>query len=758
MLRSRRGYLAAIGASVAISAAGCNQLRNEESSSTSQSATSTGTASTVTDDAVIRFGGGDQAALQGVLETLGTGGASKLVFDPGTYRFQLPEATDPGVFFSLREAEDVVIDGQGATIVFSDPLSGGLVVQGGRGVTIKNLEFDYDPLPFTQAAITAVGDSKRRVRVEVADGYPLLSHEMFAGSRSVAGSVHNPDGSFRSGLRDQPGAVFLRVESVEPVGGRIFELTFTRTSPIHLIEEGLLIAFGIRNAQGIVALGTDAFVLENVAIRAAPGMGLNTTRCASPVLRDVTVAPPRGSGRCLGSNADALHLSNCPSGPTISGCRIRRTRDDAIVINSEMLRVVDVDGHAIHCGKSGKLPIEPGDRLVPMRPTGGRRSPLPPVSEVTYRFPDRRSWAPNVPETITFDAPVSAAVAVGDYIGNEDAANAGFAISDTTVRSCGANAIRLAARSGRIRDCTIDGTGWRGIAMRCDSMANREPQRWTDTVTIEHNTIVRTGMTNIALAEPAAIHATHNPAEGFEGVGRPHHDITVTGNEILEGAYLGLQFEDTTRVSTKENTLRNLNRLPFPDGGGFGLGFDNVANGTITGTTVSGPASALYQFGWQKATASLSASDNRLSIDGTDTTPQVVTWIPMTLQFNQTTNPGGDRYISFRCLELALVDTSGADIMRVEIGGREMPVQFGTGVYSVDNDGGTLVRWFGGAEKQGTLYATATDVTAATHLQLRGNPAMENLTAELVIEDAVSDTLRFGSPDQVRTYEVALPS
>ncbi len=764
MWQSRRDYLATLGTLGAASIAGCNDSAEEHTttitptSDPTDRSTSTPTNKQVPENEIIRFAGSSQTEFQAALDALATGEASRLALEPGTYRFQPPQGKDPGKYFALREAESVEIDGQGSKIVFTDPLWGGFEFQGGTDITFRNLELDYDPLPFTQGVITDFVRNDRTVRVELDSRYPSLSHPMFEAALHVAGSLHTPDGSFISGVLERPGSHWLRMADIKQVSDRVFDLTLTQPSPIYAIESGLQLALGVRNSQALVALATDELVLNNVTIRAAPGMAVNADRCSTPVLRKVTVAPPPDSGRCIGSNADSLHLSHCPTGPQLERCLVQQTRDDSIVINAELMPVASVDGQTVHFDGDGNMPVEPGNKLVPLQPTGERRDALPSVTDVVYQYPDRPDWGVNSPKSITFESSVDDLVEAGDYLSNEAYANAGFSIEDTTVRQCAANGIRLAARSGRIVNSTITGTGWRGIAMRCDSNKRREPQRWSNNIEIRRNTIDQAGMTYLAMDAPASIHATHNPGRGYDGIGNPHHHITVDKNKIRGGAFLGLEVEDAHNVTVQKNTIINLNQLPIRDGGGFGLGLNNVQDAAITDTEVRGPKETLHQFGWKQASTGISTSNNQLIVDGNSTAPDIVSWAPLTLEFDQTKNPGRDRYIAFRCVELALVDSTGADVMRVDIGGREMPVEFGTGVYSVDADNGSMARWFGGANKQATLYITEQDLSAATRLKLRGNPVADGITTQLIHGGTTTDTVTFGSPTRIQLYEFEFPT
>lgn len=757
-----------------VSVAGCEQsgdsgtpTEKQTDSPTTQTTgdQTTGEATTVPEDTSsapgIRFDGGDREAFQRALSRLAEGEASELTIAEGTYRFDAPDPEQAATpFFTLQEATDVVIEGNDATIVFENPLLGGIGFQGGSGITVQNLTFDYDPLPFTQGVIRGVSPDERRVRLEIDAGFPPLDHDMFDAALHVSGSVLRDDNHFLSLLREGQKNALLRFSDIIPRSDKEYDLILTEPSTLEGVEAGRKLVIGVRNAGMLGATRTDDFRLESVSIRAAPGMALNAEQCNAAEIVDVTVAPPPNSDRAMGVNADGLHLSAAEIGPTIRDCQIARHRDDSIVVNAGMITIQGLtDPRTVVLDPHGKIPIQAGDILKSIRPDGTSIGTLPAVASVQYHQEYSADWVLQWPEAIEFSEPVADELEPGYLLANQSRSNAGFEITGNTIRETTANGIRLAARDGIVENNEIDGTGWRGIALRCDAGGWDSLARWTSEVTIRNNRIRNPGLAGYVRDGPTAIDIRYNPGGDDTSVGRPHRNLQIQENVMEHGAYLGVYLDAASRVEVSGNTLADLNHYPLPDGGGFGIALENVGPVSLRENRVTGPSERLYQFGWQVDTDPLTVVDNELAIDESVTDPEVVEWQPIILDFDRTIQPeGGHLHLAFHCSELSLIDASGSALHTVNLGGREMPVEFGEGVYDVERQDGATWRWFGGEGEQAVLLFASSDLSAASTLEISGHPYEDGISAALRRDGTKIDAVTFGSRDESDIYEFSLGS
>lgn len=72
----------------------------------------------------------------------------------------------------IRNANGLVLDAQGSTLVFTDDRDGGIVAEDSKAVTLKNLTIDFDPLPYTQGVISQADAKGKHYDITVDAGYP----------------------------------------------------------------------------------------------------------------------------------------------------------------------------------------------------------------------------------------------------------------------------------------------------------------------------------------------------------------------------------------------------------------------------------------------------------------------------------------------------------------------------------------------------------------------------------------------------------
>lgn len=77
----------------------------------------------------------------------------------------------------VRAAKDLVIEGAGTTLVFSDREGTTWSFDSCRNITLRGSTIDYDPLPFIQGRITGRAEDGKRFDFTVCNGYPGLRAE-----------------------------------------------------------------------------------------------------------------------------------------------------------------------------------------------------------------------------------------------------------------------------------------------------------------------------------------------------------------------------------------------------------------------------------------------------------------------------------------------------------------------------------------------------------------------------------------------------
>ena len=84
-----------------------------------------------------------------------------------------------GQALEIRDGKDVILDGQGATLVVRNPQKGLLRLWQCERVIVRNLVLDYLPVPFTQGVVQEVDRPGHTVTVRLDRGFPSLDEPWF---------------------------------------------------------------------------------------------------------------------------------------------------------------------------------------------------------------------------------------------------------------------------------------------------------------------------------------------------------------------------------------------------------------------------------------------------------------------------------------------------------------------------------------------------------------------------------------------------
>ena len=306
-------------------------------------------------------------------------GKRSIVIPPGRYR------TKPrgGSHLSFQNLNDIQIIADGAEMICTATVQA-VGFERCTNVTLTGLTIDYDPLPFTQGRIVALGPEKSWVEFELFDGYPeneLVERiEIFdPATRELRRASHYGWGAFeRTGQRRYriskgPNHRYRPQTDTEQPGDLL--VTNNRTP-----ERGGPHAVLLDRCSGVT--------LQDVTLYASPAFGFLETDCTgSSYLRcridrrapaDDPVA--RASPRLRSLNADAFHSKNATKGPAIVQCFAHWQGDDCVNINGRYYFVAGSEGRTVRIVAFDKLTILPGDE-VEFLPYGG--GPLPRATAVS---------------------------------------------------------------------------------------------------------------------------------------------------------------------------------------------------------------------------------------------------------------------------------------------------------------------------------------------------------------------------------------
>lgn len=698
--------------------------------------------------AAVFDGGGTQAFVDALNELNDMGGGT-LEIATDTYQFEPITGEYPsGPHASLESLDGVTIEGNGATIEFASPTMKGLDFTGGGDLTIRELTFDYQPVPFSQGTIESVSPDDGTLRLSLDEGFPSLEHEMFDVPDDVTALIHRPDGEFIRGVRREGrwDPAFAEMERVEE--GR-YDLRLTADSSLTGLRPGRrLTVLARNNRSALYFYKVDGLVVENVTVRAANGAAFGTGVCRDPVFSDCVIAPPPSSDRQISADADGIRIINALSSTTIEGCRHEKLGDDSLVVQHTMGKITGFeDDRTVSVANTHPFVLKVSDTLDALSPTGIPKEGLPAVASIEDRFqtyPGERSK----PASITFEAPIRDRLDVGDFLRVRETGSQNFTVRNNEFRDHRANLIRIAASDGTIEDNVLEGCSINPIELETDTSGFFAPKGWVRNVTVQNNDISRAGLNYVTDRHSAGIRLHHRPAPGTPTEGRPNRNVTIQNNTIENGASIGLKVDAAESIRIEGNELSELNQLEFDSWSSYAIGVADSAAVSVTGNDVTGRSETLSGFGWQRESSNVTTADNSVRIDGAAKSATLTEWIPLTFSFDQTLswaerNPDSadERPLAIFCDRL--VFESESTTTTIDVGGQERYIAFEAGAYPKSTNFERSGRWFGGPDARTKLYLPAGLLADSSRLEFDGVPMDSSITMSVSVTGTQTDSVTF---------------
>jgi hypothetical protein len=527
-------------------------------------------------------------------------GHRQVIIPAGEYRM----APLPGtaVVVPLRDVQNLDIVATGVTIVCTKRTRAIELLQC-QNVTIRGLVIDYDPLPFTQGTVAAVGDDGGWVDVRIHAGYAVAPWSRI--------DVVDPRTRYR-----KKGMPFLWDSTAEVRGPDI-----VRVHHKHLgttAERGDLVSLSTGQDVGGVchALTIEqchgGIVLEDVTIHAAPGMGIVEHGGAGDTnLRRIRiVAGPRPAGatedRLLTTSWDGIQHSEVRKGPTVEACTIEHCGDDSWSVQSQDYVILARDDTStIVAPRGSKCPLAVGDTLRPslgapaftiasLEPVGLENAALDPA--VIKRLDTAQPWTlwkVNTQALVRATFHESPPWREGDSVSCPERQGNGFVFRGNHTRSSGR--ILIKAGDGLVEDNLLHmphgvvvcpelpaggAAGIRGLVFR-------------------NNTIVASGFFCPAPWSPqaGALSIVCGEGQTFRPPG-VFDDILIEGNVFKGTSGVNLAISSAMNVVIRGNTFVELDQaVPGDTGAAFGIDQSAVIwlaesdDVTLAGNRVAGPVS-----------------------------------------------------------------------------------------------------------------------------------------------------------------------
>lgn len=272
---------------------------------------------------------------------------SVVKFAAGAYRL------DPGelrYFIEMANVNDLEIDGGGATVVFTKPVTL-IQLEHCNRVQVKNFTFDFDPPAYTAGRVLAVDAQAGTVDAEILPGHSLPD-SLPAFLRDKKGMLVSEREGYAM-KRDVP--LLVVHDGCEPVEGRRYRFRFEKPAAVRVFAVGDIYVLdprwlGEADGSGTEVNGGEDVVFFNLTIRSAANECLASFYANRHALLHVRLE--RSAGRALAVNNGGNNHHNARTGPWLEGCLFENCDDDVCHVNGYAIavRVVVQTGLAFTAG------------------------------------------------------------------------------------------------------------------------------------------------------------------------------------------------------------------------------------------------------------------------------------------------------------------------------------------------------------------------------------------------------------------------
>gem|GEM_PF-1204958 len=508
----------------------------------------------------------DETALERAVMSARLNETSAVIIPPGVHRM--------GRQVDIRAVENLVIDGQGATLLFTSR-DAGVHISSARGLTLKNLTIDYDPLPFTQGTIVGMDPGGKWYDIRIDQGYPR-DDELLHLFRNHSVDMMVMDPQVRAIKAGTPN--FMRTNQIDRVSGDVLRLWFPNQPRNPFIAEGDAVVLEYRSEKpALTLIDVSDSLFENLTIHSSSHMGiLELHGGGGNVYRNVRVTPgppPEGAlrERLFSVNADAFHSGAMERGPVLENCLFERMGDDGINIKGSFVFVADtVDGALILASRTGgSIPMDVGDtlqlvdgasfdvlgnaRLTGLTPTFDRD-----LIDRTHRLWQDIKGFPPTPGLFRAEIEPVTALKPGDLVVSLSRSGRGAVVRGCTIRGNRARGMLLRAPGAVIENNTLENISVAGITVMPESEWMEGPVPFD--IVIRGNVLTNTGISDAGYLVQlphggSAIAVLINNRSRESRDSRAITNVTIEGNVIRNPALTGIQVYNTTGAVIRNNEI-----------------------------------------------------------------------------------------------------------------------------------------------------------------------------------------------------------
>lgn len=240
----------------------------------------------------------------------------------------------------LKDMENIVIDGQGATIITHGEMTP-WVIDGCRDVTIANLTVTAADPSVPEMTVTATDSLSFTAKVHPTSRYNISNGKLYwqgEGWEFTDGiaQVYYPE----TGVTLRCGSPVADAIYVEELSPGVLKFNYGRR-PSAEPGQTFQMRHSLRTEVAGLINGSERIKLTNLNLNFMGNFGIVAQTSTNITYNDLTCAPAEGSGRTCAGFADFLQVSGCRGLVDIRGCHFSGSHDDPINVHGTHLKVTD---------------------------------------------------------------------------------------------------------------------------------------------------------------------------------------------------------------------------------------------------------------------------------------------------------------------------------------------------------------------------------------------------------------------------------
>ena len=255
-----------------------------------------------------------------------------VIFPASTYNFEIPPAKQSHV--TIQGAKDLTIDGQGSTLNFASPLTGGVSISNSQRVIFKGFNIDWpNELMASVGTIISVDKQHQTMRVKIAPQYKVDAKTPIVALSpwDAKSDPKNPHFSLTNFYKEQYDSNTRTVY----LGNNTFEVPYWNT----YIAPGDVMVIrhwgGSPWRSAIEVGGSSNIDFEHVNVYASPYLGFSLSGGGGYRLSHCSVTR-LNPARLISTSADAVHIADSTGDIIIEDSTFGYQGDDGINIHGAL--------------------------------------------------------------------------------------------------------------------------------------------------------------------------------------------------------------------------------------------------------------------------------------------------------------------------------------------------------------------------------------------------------------------------------------